>query len=107
MHCACISIVITHNLLNIFVLELEYALKIRIFKKPIKIPDSLDFLGFLHTHFYVCHIHIFTDIKYVFSLRKWLHEYLRHTYEKYAFLRIPNLKIRIYTYVIRIFRFSG
>ena len=29
------------------------------------------------------------------------------TYRKYVLLRIPNLKIRLYTYVIRIFRFSG
>jgi len=30
------------------------------FKKTLKIPDSLDFLDFLHTHFYVCRIRIFT-----------------------------------------------
>jgi len=36
------------------------------YRKNLKNPDSLDFLGFLHTHFYVIPIRIFTDIKYVF-----------------------------------------
>jgi len=36
------------------------------YRKNLKNPDSLDFLGFLHTYFYVIPIRIFTDIKYVF-----------------------------------------
>ena len=39
------------------------------YRENLTIPDSLDFLGFLHTHFNVCNIHIFTDIKYVFLPR--------------------------------------
>jgi len=88
--------------LNILVLELEYALKtvfLRIGKtykfqklrnmlgfiqikisKNLKIPDSLNFFfGFLHTRFYVCHIRIFTNIKYVFLPRKWLRKYVFRT----------------------------
>ena len=43
------------QLLNILVLELDYAFKISIFKhrKTLKIPGSLDFLGFLHTFIYL------------------------------------------------------
>ena len=26
------------------------------YRKNLKIPDLLDFIGFLHTHVYVCHI---------------------------------------------------
>ena len=72
--------------------------------------DSLKFSGFflkvfLQKHFYIRHISIFTDIKYVFLPRKLLRRYERDTYGKYVLLRIPNLKIRIFTNVLRIFKF--
>ena len=100
---------------KIFVLELEYALKTG---KTYKFQNQelfgffqscrfIVFFKFLHTHFYVCHIRIFTDIKFVIFPRKWLQKYVCHTYGKYVCLRIPNLKIRIYTNGIRIYRLSG
>ena len=50
------------------------------YRENLTIPDSLDFLGFLHTHFYVCDIHIFTDIKHVFLPRKRLRKHVCHMY---------------------------
>ena len=54
--------------------------------------NSFDFLGFLHTDFYVCQILMFTDIKYVILQRKWLGKYVCHTYGKYICLRIPTFE---------------
>ena len=75
------------------------------YRENLKNPDSLDFLGFLHTYFYVIPIRIFTDIKYVFfSIGKtykflihWIFQvfYIRiFTFVKYVFL--PKKWLRKY-----------
>ena len=58
------------------------------YKKNLKIPDSLDFLG-------LSNIRIFT--------KERLQKYVSHG--KYVFLRISKPNNTRYTYVIRIFKF--
>jgi len=98
-------------ILNILVLDLnsEYALKIRIFtyKKNLKIPESLYFFFFFFIRIFKFVIYVFLRIKIHILPRKWLRKCVCHTYERYVFLRIPNLKIPIYMNVIRINRFSS
>ena len=68
------------------------------YRKNLKNPDSLDFLGFFTYTFLACQMHIFTDIKYVFLPRKWFRKHVCHMYGKYVFLPIPKPK-NTYMYV--------
>ena len=69
-------------------------------RKNLKVPDSLDFLGFLHTYLYIGQIRIFMDRKIKIFTKEMVRN-LRMSYIwKISVLNIfLNLKIRIYTYV--------
>ena len=67
------------------------------YRKILKNPDSLNFLGFYKRIFTLLYTY-FCDYKILIFTKEWLRKYVCHMYGKKVFLRIPKIKNTCHTY---------